>query len=205
MGNFQVQAPGGLYLEGRLNGGFFASRFWGAYIWKSLYLEGLIFGILRYVHTIPDIFSWCSHANFPFPLHPSVYPSPCHPSSLFQLLSWTATARNWDKSVDKQWTSCRCRWPSRVWWTKCQSSFLNIYFVSVDSGPRSYLFTSATVLIPVYPTPKYGTEAGVKLHFKARRGSALLCCRNRAKINVLASEQKLYPVWFSCRRKSYPV
>ena len=40
--------PGGLYLEGRFNGGFFALRFWGAYIWKGLYMEGLIFGILQY-------------------------------------------------------------------------------------------------------------------------------------------------------------
>ena len=48
-GNFQVQAPGGgLYLEGRFNGGFFALRVWGAYIWRGLYMEGLIFGILRY-------------------------------------------------------------------------------------------------------------------------------------------------------------
>ena len=36
-GNFLVQAPGGwggggLYLEGRFNGGFFALRVWGAYI-----------------------------------------------------------------------------------------------------------------------------------------------------------------------------
>ena len=31
-GNFQVQAPGGgLYLEGRFNGGFFALRVSGAY------------------------------------------------------------------------------------------------------------------------------------------------------------------------------
>ena len=37
--NFQVQAPGGLYLEGRFNGGFFALRVWG-----GLYLEGLIQG-----------------------------------------------------------------------------------------------------------------------------------------------------------------
>ena len=36
--NFQVQATGGLYLEGRLNGGFFVLRVWGAYI----NLEGLI-------------------------------------------------------------------------------------------------------------------------------------------------------------------
>ena len=42
-GNFQVQAPGGL------NGGFSGLRVWGAYIWRSLYMEGLIFGILRYL------------------------------------------------------------------------------------------------------------------------------------------------------------
>ena len=40
--------PGGLYLEGRFNGGFFALPVWGAYIWRGLYMEGLIFGILRY-------------------------------------------------------------------------------------------------------------------------------------------------------------
>ena len=37
-GNFQVQAPGGLYSDGRFNGGFFG--------------EGLIFGILRYIQWI---------------------------------------------------------------------------------------------------------------------------------------------------------
>ena len=49
-GNFQVQAPGGLYLEGRFNGGFFALRvcLW-AYIWRGLYMEGFIFRILRYL------------------------------------------------------------------------------------------------------------------------------------------------------------
>ena len=36
--NFQVQAPGGLYLEGRSNGGFFALRA------RVLYLKGLILG-----------------------------------------------------------------------------------------------------------------------------------------------------------------
>ena len=45
-GNFQVQALGGgggggvLYLEGRFNGGFFALRVWGAYIWRGLYMGG---------------------------------------------------------------------------------------------------------------------------------------------------------------------
>ena len=31
--------PGGLYSEGRFNGGFFALRFWGAYIWRGLFSE----------------------------------------------------------------------------------------------------------------------------------------------------------------------
>ena len=47
-GNF-LKPPGSLYLEGRFNGGFFALRVWGAYIWRGLYMEGLIFGILRYL------------------------------------------------------------------------------------------------------------------------------------------------------------
>ena len=45
--NFRVQDPrGGLYLEGRFNGGCFALRVRGACIWKGLYMERLIFGIL---------------------------------------------------------------------------------------------------------------------------------------------------------------
>ena len=31
--------PGGLYSEGRFNGGFFALRFWGAYIWRGLFSQ----------------------------------------------------------------------------------------------------------------------------------------------------------------------
>ena len=44
-GKFQVQTPpGGLYLEGRFNGGFFALPVWGlifggAYTWRGLFLE----------------------------------------------------------------------------------------------------------------------------------------------------------------------
>ena len=45
---FQVQAPGGLCLEGRFNGGAFVLPVWGAYIWRDLYMEERIFGILRY-------------------------------------------------------------------------------------------------------------------------------------------------------------
>ena len=43
----KCKPPGGLYLEGRFNGGFFALPVWGAYILRGLYMEGLIFGILR--------------------------------------------------------------------------------------------------------------------------------------------------------------
>ena len=43
-GNFPSTSPRG---ERRLNGGFFALTAWGAYIWRGLYMEGLIFGILR--------------------------------------------------------------------------------------------------------------------------------------------------------------
>ena len=50
-GNFpSTSPPGGLYLEGRFNGGFFALPDWGAYIWSVLYMERLTFGILRYVN-----------------------------------------------------------------------------------------------------------------------------------------------------------
>ena len=46
-GNFPSTNPrGGLYLEGRFNGGPFALPVWGAYIWRGLYMERLIFGIL---------------------------------------------------------------------------------------------------------------------------------------------------------------
>ena len=49
---YKYKPPGGLYLEGRFNGGFFTLPVWGAYIWKGLYMEGLIFGILWYLSII---------------------------------------------------------------------------------------------------------------------------------------------------------
>ena len=39
-GNFPSTSPrGGLYLEGRFNGGFFALPVWGAYTWRGLFPE----------------------------------------------------------------------------------------------------------------------------------------------------------------------
>ena len=52
----EYKPPGGLYMEGRFKGRFFALQVWGAYIWRGLYMEGLIFGILRYSH---QIFIYC--------------------------------------------------------------------------------------------------------------------------------------------------
>ena len=62
-GNFpSTSSRGGLYLEGAFNGGFFALPVWGAYIWRGLYMEGLIFEILRYCHIIHIFFfSFISH------------------------------------------------------------------------------------------------------------------------------------------------
>ena len=67
---FQVQATGGgLYLEGRFNGGFLRYRFGG------LYLEGLIFGILRY--SVVEIFL------LPHPAGGSYMQMPCHFITIF--------------------------------------------------------------------------------------------------------------------------
>ena len=49
-GKFQVQAPRRAYIRrGGLTEGFLRYEFGGAYIWRGLYMEGLIFGILRYL------------------------------------------------------------------------------------------------------------------------------------------------------------
>ena len=36
-------------------GGFFASPVWGAYLWRGLSMEGLIFGILRYLNIFKEM------------------------------------------------------------------------------------------------------------------------------------------------------
>ena len=46
---FYFVFEGNFQLEGRFNGGFFALRVSGANIWRGLYMEGFIFGILRYL------------------------------------------------------------------------------------------------------------------------------------------------------------
>ena len=57
----KYKPQGGLYLEGRFNEGFFALRVWGAYIWRDLNIEGLIFGILRYaLYYLHNYYVWYS-------------------------------------------------------------------------------------------------------------------------------------------------
>ena len=48
---FPSTSPRGLIFGGGFNAGFFVLRVWGAYNWRGLYLEGLVFGILRYTAT----------------------------------------------------------------------------------------------------------------------------------------------------------
>ena len=55
---FKYKPPGSLYLEGRFNGGFFALPVRGAYIWRGLYMEGLIFEILRYLDNTKHFIFW---------------------------------------------------------------------------------------------------------------------------------------------------
>ena len=55
----KYKPPGGLYLGGRFNRDFFELQFWRAYIWRGLYMEGLIFGILRYFAQS----LWCPHQS----------------------------------------------------------------------------------------------------------------------------------------------
>ena len=103
-------------------------------------------------------------------------------------------------------TSCRSGWP-RGFGELNPSPHSSIFTsVSVDSSPRSHLFTSM-VQIQVQTAPKCCTEPlrYVTLHFRDRRGAASPRYRNRAKITVLMFEQKPYPVWFSCMGKSYSV
>ena len=55
-GKFQVQAPRGAYIRrGDLMEGFLRYDFWGVYIWRGLYMEGLILGILRYLDAVTVI------------------------------------------------------------------------------------------------------------------------------------------------------
>ena len=108
-----------------LNIRFVSSKIVGDRNKPACFAECLLTLALHYVHIIQDSFS-CWHEK---------------PSGMV----WTATALNWDKSFThiehRTWAVGR----EPAWWTKSQVSLLNIYFVSVGSSPRHYVFTSSTV------------------------------------------------------------
>ena len=56
---------GGLYSEGRFNEGFFALRVCATYIWRSLYVERLIFGILRCIDFVNNSAFASEYSRFP--------------------------------------------------------------------------------------------------------------------------------------------
>ena len=97
------------------------------------------------------------------------------------------------KVVHVHLTSCRSGWPRGFGELNPRSHSSIFTSVSVDSSPHSHLFTSM-VQIQVQTAPKCCTEPlrYMTLHFRDRRGAALLRYRNRAKITVLMCEQKPY-------------
>ena len=57
------KSPGVLYLEGRFNGGVFTLRVWGAYIWRGLYMKGLMFSEFYGILNLSTIF-WLAKPAF---------------------------------------------------------------------------------------------------------------------------------------------
>ena len=79
--------------------------------------------------------------------------------------------------------------------------------VSEDSSPHSYLITSGRLCPSTFShsTKVWHTTYPISdapLLRSVERGAASLRYRNRAEITALLCEQKHYPVWFSCWRKS---
>ena len=55
--NSKYKPPGGLYSEGRFNGGFFALRFWGAYTWRGLFSQ--FYGMLSLIVRVNVVLNRC--------------------------------------------------------------------------------------------------------------------------------------------------
>ena len=81
----------------------------------------------------------------------------------------------------------------KVWFFKSKPSHLNIYFLLSGFSPLSYLFTIASVRIPVHTrAPKCGADPirSVMLHFRDPRSAASLRYRNRIEITVLVCAKR---------------
>ena len=62
-GNFPSTSPRGAYIWGGYLTEIFALPVWGAYIWRGLYMEGLIFGILWYFRHDCDELTHVHHTS----------------------------------------------------------------------------------------------------------------------------------------------
>ena len=85
------------------------------------------------------------------------------------------------------------RLAEKVWCIKSQSSLVNITFASVGTSRLSYSFTSATVRVAVYTSPKCGTQPVryVTLHFPDRRGAARLSAAQLFSVTEIAPKLPL--------------
>ena len=113
-----------------------------------------------------------------------------------------------DKVVHSDLTSCRSGLPRGFGGPNPSPNSWKLFtYVLVDSSSRSHLY-----FIYFRPGPNICSHCtkvwhrsyptcDAPLSRSARRSFAP--CRNRSKITVLKCEQKLYTVWFVCRRKSY--
>ena len=140
-----------------------ARKYFPCFPWSAVHLENSYsesaFKKIRngYIHSIPDSFPWRDEE--------------------LSVIVWIATARNWNKlSCHTLRTLHRSGWPWGFGALNPSPHSLIFTSVSADSSPRSYLFTSATVRIPVYTTPKSCTESRryVTLHFRHRCGAVSL-------------------------------
>ena len=71
---------------------------------------------------------------------------------------------------------------------------------TINKEGKSGAVYSEQLFVPTQAPIRY-----VTLHFRGQRSAASLRYPNRAEITVLLFKRKLYLVWFSCRRKSFPV
>ena len=85
---------------------------------------------------------------------------------------WMATSRNWNKSFKH--IEHRTDWPRGIGEHNTSPHSWILTSVSVDSSPRSYPFTSATVRVSVYPATKSGRYLSDKWRSTFTNGTAQL-------------------------------
>ena len=117
---------------------------------------------------------------------------------------WTASNGAHRTGTSRSYTSNIVPEPFkvRVWWTNSLHYSWTFASVLVDSSPLSYLFTFAKVWIPgLHRTIVWHRSYSICRRSTFQMDRAQL----RAEIPVGVCELKPYPVWFSYRRKRYPV